>query len=158
MKDQPLPVDASPTALSLGYIVDPDSKEDEEDPKEDPADYLATGGENDDNESSDDDDDDDDVVKDEEDKEEEEHLASVELSNVPIDDLGAPISIDTELGGYVREFETRVRHDTDEIYMREAWVRATDASDLVHGEVMSLRTTVLGQMSEIKELQAADRR
>nr|GFC07442.1 hypothetical protein [Tanacetum cinerariifolium] len=112
---------------------------------------------------------------------------------------GAPVSTDTELGGYVREFETRVRQDTDEIYMRlddeqterqllagrfnmlfrdrrahaaytrqlmetearmsrEAWVRATDASDLVHGEVMSLRTTVLGQMSEIRELQAVDRR
>nr|GFD50788.1 hypothetical protein [Tanacetum cinerariifolium] len=36
--------------------------------------------------------------------------------------------------------------------------RATDASDLVHGEVISLRTTVLGQISEIKELQAVDRR
>nr|GFC89401.1 hypothetical protein [Tanacetum cinerariifolium] len=111
---------------------------------------------------------------------------------------GAPVSIDTELDGYVREFETRVRQDTDEIYMRlddeqterqllagrlnilsrdmrahaytrqlmetkvrmsrEAWVRATDASDLIHSEVMSLRTTVLGQMSKIKELQAADRR
>nr|GFC26180.1 hypothetical protein [Tanacetum cinerariifolium] len=109
---------------------------------------------------------------------------------------GAPVSTDTELGGYIREFETRVRQDTDEIYMRlnneqterqllagrlnmlfrdrrahaytrhlmeteakmsrEAWVRATDASDLVHGEVMSLRTTILGQMSEIRELQAAD--
>nr|GFC73902.1 hypothetical protein [Tanacetum cinerariifolium] len=31
---------------------------------------------------------------------------------------GTPVSIDTELGGYVREFETRVRQDTDEIYMR----------------------------------------
>nr|GFC23167.1 hypothetical protein [Tanacetum cinerariifolium] len=31
---------------------------------------------------------------------------------------GAPVSTDTELGGYVREFETRVRQDTDEIYMR----------------------------------------
>nr|GFD01005.1 hypothetical protein [Tanacetum cinerariifolium] len=41
---------------------------------------------------------------------------------------------------------------------REAWVRATDASDLVHGEVISLRTTVLGQITEIRELQAADRR
>nr|GFA68176.1 hypothetical protein [Tanacetum cinerariifolium] len=41
---------------------------------------------------------------------------------------------------------------------REAWVRATDASDLVHGKVMSLRTTMLGQMSEIRELQADDRR
>nr|GFC76143.1 hypothetical protein [Tanacetum cinerariifolium] len=27
---------------------------------------------------------------------------------------------------------------------REAWGRATDASDLVHGEVISLRTSVLG--------------
>nr|GEW42779.1 reverse transcriptase domain-containing protein [Tanacetum cinerariifolium] len=33
-----------------------------------------------------------------------------------------------------------------------------DASDLVRGEVMSLRTTVLGQMSEIRELHAANRR
>nr|GEV38868.1 DNA helicase [Tanacetum cinerariifolium] len=41
---------------------------------------------------------------------------------------------------------------------REAWVRSTDASDLVHGEVMSLRTTVLSQMTEIRELHAADRR
>nr|GFD01969.1 hypothetical protein [Tanacetum cinerariifolium] len=41
---------------------------------------------------------------------------------------------------------------------REAWVRATDASDLVHGEVISLCTTMLGQMLEIRELQAADRR
>nr|GEW93682.1 hypothetical protein [Tanacetum cinerariifolium] len=87
---------------------------------------------------------------------------------------GAPVSTDTELGRYVREFKTRVRQDMDEIYMRlddeqteqqllagrlnmlfrdrcahaytrhlmetearmsrEAWVRATDASDLVHGD------------------------
>nr|GFC54392.1 hypothetical protein [Tanacetum cinerariifolium] len=111
---------------------------------------------------------------------------------------GAPVSTDTELGGYVREFETRVRQDMYEIYTRlddeqterqplagrlnmlfrdrcahaytrqlmetearmsrEAWTQATDASDLVHGEVISLRTTVLGQISEIRELQAADRR
>ncbi|GJS74676.1 hypothetical protein Tco_0707517 [Tanacetum coccineum] len=36
--------------------------------------------------------------------------------------------------------------------------RSMDASDLACGEVMSLRTTVLGQMSEIRELYAADRR
>nr|GFB00906.1 hypothetical protein [Tanacetum cinerariifolium] len=111
---------------------------------------------------------------------------------------GAPVSTNTELGRYMREFETRVRQDTDEIYMRlddeqterqllagrlnmlfrdrrahtytrhlmetearmsrEAWVRSTDASDLVRGEVMSLRTTVLGQMTEIRELHAADHR
>nr|GFC57168.1 hypothetical protein [Tanacetum cinerariifolium] len=32
------------------------------------------------------------------------------------------------------------------------------ACDLVYGEVMSLRTTVLGQMSKIRELQATDHR
>ncbi|GJU74829.1 hypothetical protein Tco_1266234 [Tanacetum coccineum] len=41
---------------------------------------------------------------------------------------------------------------------REAWRRSMDASDLARGEVMSLRTTVLAQMSEIRELHDADRR
>nr|GEY29149.1 putative reverse transcriptase domain-containing protein [Tanacetum cinerariifolium] len=41
---------------------------------------------------------------------------------------------------------------------REAWVQSVDASDLSRGEVMSLHTTVLGQMTEIRELDAADRR
>ncbi|GJS89103.1 hypothetical protein Tco_0771739 [Tanacetum coccineum] len=91
---------------------------------------------------------------------------------------GAPVSTDTELGRHMTAFETRVRQDTDEIYTRdrrahaytrhqmetearlsrEAWRRSMDASDLARGEVMSLRTTVLGQMSEIRELHAADRR
>nr|GEX97749.1 hypothetical protein [Tanacetum cinerariifolium] len=58
MKDQHLPADASPTALSPGYIANFDPEEDEEDP----ADYPADGGDNDDNESSNDDDDDDDMI------------------------------------------------------------------------------------------------
>ncbi|GKB66946.1 reverse transcriptase domain-containing protein, partial [Tanacetum coccineum] len=41
---------------------------------------------------------------------------------------------------------------------REAWGRSIDASDLARSEVMSLRTTVLGQQAVITELQAADRR
>ncbi|GKF32730.1 hypothetical protein Tco_0102528, partial [Tanacetum coccineum] len=41
MKDQPLSVDASPTALSLGYIADSNPKEDKEYPEEDPADHPA---------------------------------------------------------------------------------------------------------------------
>ncbi|GJS15130.1 hypothetical protein Tco_0409602 [Tanacetum coccineum] len=36
MKDQPLSADASPTALSPGYIADSDPEEDKEDPEEDP--------------------------------------------------------------------------------------------------------------------------
>ncbi|GKF04548.1 hypothetical protein Tco_0035216 [Tanacetum coccineum] len=83
MKDQLLPVDASPTTLSPGYIADSNP---EEDPEEDPADYPVDGGDNDDNELSDDDEDDDDVEKDEEDEEEEEHLALADPSAVPIDD------------------------------------------------------------------------
>ncbi|GKD79415.1 hypothetical protein Tco_1342036 [Tanacetum coccineum] len=111
---------------------------------------------------------------------------------------GAPVSTDTELGRHMTAFETRVRQDTYEIYMRlddeqsqrqllagrlnmlfrdrrahaytrhqvetearlskEAWRQSMDESDLARGEVMSLRTTVLGQMSEIRELHAADRR
>ncbi|GJX87971.1 putative reverse transcriptase domain-containing protein [Tanacetum coccineum] len=38
-----------------------------------------------------------------------------------------------------------------------ALVQIRDASDLAHGEVMSLHTTVHAQMSEIRELQSADR-
>nr|GFB02932.1 hypothetical protein [Tanacetum cinerariifolium] len=73
---------------------------------------------------------------------------------------GAPVSTDT-------------KQDTDEIYMRlddeqterqplagrlNMLFRDRHASDLVHGEVMSPHTTVLGQMTEIRELHAADRR
>ncbi|GJS04855.1 hypothetical protein Tco_0321363 [Tanacetum coccineum] len=43
MKDQPISADASPTALSPGYIVDFDPEEDKEDPEEDPADHPADG-------------------------------------------------------------------------------------------------------------------
>nr|GFC83707.1 hypothetical protein [Tanacetum cinerariifolium] len=87
IEDQSLPANASPTALSLGYVVDSDPK-DEKDPKEDPADYPADRGDNDDDdESSNDDDDDDDVKKEKEDKEEEEHLALADPSNVSTDDL-----------------------------------------------------------------------
>ncbi|GJY45390.1 hypothetical protein Tco_0434453 [Tanacetum coccineum] len=84
VEDHPLPDDASPTALSPGYIADSDPKEDpKEDPEEDPADYPADGGDEDDDETSDDDDDDD--V--EEDEEEEEHLAPADSSAVPTIDL-----------------------------------------------------------------------
>nr|GFA04579.1 reverse transcriptase domain-containing protein [Tanacetum cinerariifolium] len=54
--------------------------------------------------------------------------------------------------------ETLQGAPTEARMSREAWVQLTDASDLVRGEVMSLRTTVLSQMTKIRELQAADRR
>ncbi|GJY65961.1 hypothetical protein Tco_0468199 [Tanacetum coccineum] len=84
---------------------------------------------------------------------------------------GAPVSTDTELGG--REqllagrvnmlFRDRRTHaltrqlmETEAGMSREAWRRAMDSSDLAHGGVISLRTTVYAQMEEITELQSAD--
>nr|GFD52707.1 hypothetical protein [Tanacetum cinerariifolium] len=82
MEDQPLPADASPTALSPDYVVGFDPGKDEKDPKEDPTYYPADRGNNDDDE-----DDDDDVEKDEEDKEEEEHLAPTDPFDVSTENL-----------------------------------------------------------------------
>ncbi|GJU63216.1 hypothetical protein Tco_1245051 [Tanacetum coccineum] len=54
MEDQPLPADASPVALSPGYVPDSDPEEDpEEDSEEEHADYPADGGDGDDEPSED---------------------------------------------------------------------------------------------------------
>ncbi|GKG37452.1 hypothetical protein Tco_0447625, partial [Tanacetum coccineum] len=86
MEDQPLPVDASPVALSPGYVPDSDPEEDpEEDSEEEHADYPADGGDGDDEpfgDDSDDDTDDDDEeepFEDEEDDEEEEEQPTLLL-------------------------------------------------------------------------------
>ncbi|GKB47250.1 hypothetical protein Tco_0898003 [Tanacetum coccineum] len=52
---------------------------------------------------------------------------------------------------------TRLLMETEARMSREAWGKSMDASDLARAEVMSLRTTVHAQMSEITELQSADR-
>ncbi|GJW11674.1 hypothetical protein Tco_1577501 [Tanacetum coccineum] len=94
MEDQPLPIDASPTALSPGYVADSNP---EEDPEEDHADYPANGGDGDDKPFDDDDDDDDTDDEDEEasDDEEEEHLAPADSSTV-VDVDHVPSAGDTE--------------------------------------------------------------
>ncbi|GKE56374.1 hypothetical protein Tco_1495559, partial [Tanacetum coccineum] len=92
---------------------------------------------------------------------------------------GTPVVTNVvEFSQRMTEFETRVRRDTDEVYTRdrrvhtrtarlmetearmsrESWGRSMDVSDLARAEVMSLRTTMLAQQSEIRELQSADRR
>nr|GEU64189.1 reverse transcriptase domain-containing protein [Tanacetum cinerariifolium] len=48
--------------------------------------------------------------------------------------------------------------ETEARLSREAWVQSMDSSDFARGEVMSLRTTVLGQRTKIRKLHAADRR
>nr|GEV31359.1 putative reverse transcriptase domain-containing protein [Tanacetum cinerariifolium] len=89
IKDQPLLDDASPVALSPGYIADFDL---EEDPKEDPADYLADRGDKEEEEEESFGDDDDDknvkeVFEDDDEEEEEKHLASANSFNVHVVDL-----------------------------------------------------------------------
>nr|GFC07918.1 hypothetical protein [Tanacetum cinerariifolium] len=82
---------------------------------------------------------------------------------------GAPVSTDTELGGYMRKFETRVRQDMDEIYTRlddeqtERQLLAgrlsmlfRDRRALVDGD--KGEDVQRSQISEIRELQATDRR
>ncbi|GJU53083.1 hypothetical protein Tco_1226797 [Tanacetum coccineum] len=103
MEDQPLPADASPVALSPGYVPDSDPEEDpEEDSEEEHADYPADGGDGDDEPSGDDtddddaDDDDEEPFEDEEDdEEEEEHLAPADSPVIPVVDP-VPSAGDTE--------------------------------------------------------------
>ncbi|GKA59248.1 hypothetical protein Tco_0758561 [Tanacetum coccineum] len=97
LEDQPLPIDATPTTLSLGYVTDFDpDKDPEEDPEEDHTDYPADGGDGVDEPSNDDHDDDTDdkdeyPFKDEDDDEEEdEHLALVDSFTVPVVDPVPP--------------------------------------------------------------------
>nr|GFC53196.1 hypothetical protein [Tanacetum cinerariifolium] len=68
---------------------------------------------------------------------------------------GAPVSTDTE--DRRAHAYTHQLMETEASMSREAWVRATDTSDHVHGEVMSLRTTVLDhkRSTEISELRTA---
>ncbi|GJZ84972.1 hypothetical protein Tco_0650311 [Tanacetum coccineum] len=95
LKDQPLPADASPTALSPGYVADSDP---EEDPEEDHADYPADRGDSDGEPSDDNDTDDEDEESFEDegdDEEEDEHLALANSSAIPVVDH-VPSAKDTE--------------------------------------------------------------
>nr|GFA71369.1 hypothetical protein [Tanacetum cinerariifolium] len=75
-EEQPLPVAATPTTDSPGYIPESDP---DEDPEEDPADYLADhDDEEGEEEPSGDDADEEDEEQDEDDDEEEEHPASTD--------------------------------------------------------------------------------
>ncbi|GJX28245.1 reverse transcriptase domain-containing protein [Tanacetum coccineum] len=96
LEDQPLPIDASPTALLPGYVADSDPDEDpEEDPEEDHADYLDDRGDNDDEPYDDDDDDTDDEDEEPFEDEEEKHLALTDSFVVPVVDH-VPSAGDTE--------------------------------------------------------------
>ncbi|GJX73126.1 hypothetical protein Tco_0311721 [Tanacetum coccineum] len=82
-EEQLLPIAASPTTESPGYIPESDPKEDdEEDHEEDPTDYPADRGDDEDDEKSSDNDDDVEEDEEDEDEEEEEHLAPADPAAV----------------------------------------------------------------------------
>nr|GEV48420.1 putative reverse transcriptase domain-containing protein [Tanacetum cinerariifolium] len=93
--DQPLPDDASPIALSPGYVADFDPLEEdlEEDPEEDPAEYPANGGD-------DDDDNDDDEEEKEAYEEEDEHLASTNFTTLHVVNPDICLTPDTDVSCY----------------------------------------------------------
>ncbi|GJR73366.1 hypothetical protein Tco_0085731 [Tanacetum coccineum] len=73
---------------------------------------------------------------------------------------GAPVSTDTELGQHMTAFETRVRQDTDEIYMRlddEQKIRELHAADRKRQAVISKMLKADQRRSaEIRGLRTAD--
>ncbi|GJY59283.1 putative reverse transcriptase domain-containing protein [Tanacetum coccineum] len=96
IEDQPLPADASPVALSPGYVPDTDPEEDpEEDSEEEHANYPADGGDGDDEPSDDDTTDEEPFEDEEDDEEEEEHLALADSPVIPVVDP-VPSAGDTE--------------------------------------------------------------
>nr|GEZ11135.1 hypothetical protein [Tanacetum cinerariifolium] len=89
-EEQPLPAAASPTTESPGYI-------DEFDPKEDPVDYPADGGDKGDDEDESSDDDEDDDIDIEGGEEEDEYLAPADSTTVTLPAVDhAPSAEETE--------------------------------------------------------------
>nr|GFB28199.1 hypothetical protein [Tanacetum cinerariifolium] len=137
-EDQPYAEDALPTAQLPEYVPESDLEahledDDDEDPEEDPVDYPTDGEDDgDDEEGSSEDDEDDDMAsrlmrRRRRRRRSTQLLPTLERGWLWVTDSwdeivetlqGAPVSTDTELSEYMREFETRVRQDTDEIYMR----------------------------------------
>nr|GEW22642.1 putative reverse transcriptase domain-containing protein [Tanacetum cinerariifolium] len=101
IEDQPLRDDASPIALSPGYVADFDL---EEDPGKDHADYPANGKDGDDGPSNNGDDDDDD--KDEEASEDEDDDEEEEENLTPADSFVVPVVDLIPLVGDIEAFET----------------------------------------------------
>nr|GEV10623.1 hypothetical protein [Tanacetum cinerariifolium] len=101
-EEQPLPVAATPTTESPGYIDESDPEDDpgedpKDDPEEDPVDYPADGGDEGDDENESFDDDEDDYIDIEGDEEEDEYLAPANSTAVALPAIDhAPSTEETE--------------------------------------------------------------
>nr|GFC78636.1 hypothetical protein [Tanacetum cinerariifolium] len=80
------------------------------------------------------------------------HVLSSAPPPIPIRSLGYRAAMIRLVGGYMREFETRVRQDTDEIYMR----RQTVILEMLREdhrrftEIIELRTALQGQVTALQ--------
>nr|GEV98455.1 hypothetical protein [Tanacetum cinerariifolium] len=146
-EEQPLPVAATPTADSPGYIPEFDPKrdleeDDEEDPEEDPADYPA-----------------DSTV-----------VALLAVDHVPSEEKRLRFASPTpsqeggesSAAGAARDRPVHrclaVMIEREAKMAREAWGLSMDASNNAHSDVMSLHTTLVAHHALILDLQAAYRR
>ncbi|GJW19596.1 hypothetical protein Tco_0027032 [Tanacetum coccineum] len=83
-EEQPLPAVVLPTADSLGYITESDLEEDDEDRKEDLADYPTNREDDEDEDEDEDEDKDEDEDEDDDEEEEEEHPAPADSVLPPV--------------------------------------------------------------------------
>nr|GEU46346.1 hypothetical protein [Tanacetum cinerariifolium] len=145
IEDQPQLDDASPTALSSGYVVDSYL---EEDPKKDHVDYPADRGdgdyessddENDDDADDADDDEDENASKDDGKEEDDELLATTDSSDVPVVDL-VPSARDTEA---FETDEATLEADLRRHRVREMCYGITDTWDSIVEAMQEIASTTL---------------
>nr|GEY96941.1 hypothetical protein [Tanacetum cinerariifolium] len=147
-EEEPLPVAASPTTKSPGYI---DESDPDEDPEEDPTNYLVDGGdEGDDEDESSDEDEDDDVDI------EGMRRRMRESSVVARARLGEPIKDDL-----YRFVDIVEQGKGSTPAAMEVGYGITDAWDDLVGAIQEIALTIVegvNQRKEIKELGASDRK
>ncbi|GJW66405.1 putative reverse transcriptase domain-containing protein [Tanacetum coccineum] len=156
VEDHPLPADASPTALSPGYVAN--SNPSEEDPEEDPADYPADGGDDDEEEeeesSKDDDDEEEEEASEEDENKEDEHLAPAD-SNAATPPPPPPPPPRSPLTK-VPFSQTRLRRARKTVRLQPPMAASTKALIFYHDSVKSYITTTCTITTFV--LPSADRR
>nr|GEU85694.1 hypothetical protein [Tanacetum cinerariifolium] len=148
IEDQPLPVDASPTTLSLGYVADsyPLKEDLEVDPEKDLADYLANEGDDDEEESSDDDA--------EDDEDEEEHLVLTDSTLPAIDPVPSteeiePFEIDESTATSPPPRSPRIVVPLSSTGLRRAW--KITGLDFTHGTDYGFIDTLDASIEDAEE-------
>ncbi|GJW02520.1 hypothetical protein Tco_1561376 [Tanacetum coccineum] len=149
-----LPADASPTALSPGYVV---VSNPEEDPEEDHADYPADGGDGDDEPTNDDDGTDDEDEEPSEDEDDDKVEEGTGAARQPRPTLEADLR-----RGRVEEIEHRgvpaMHLDREATHARRAWTGSEDRSVAIEAyvKILESQTQLTTTLGHIKTLEARD--